>query len=372
MSLVAAACGKAGAPASAPLGSAAGGPVPARAVAGSAARATGSGAATAGSAGDGSSGAATSGSVAAALPPHTRYATLAEALRATIPGDARVLGFGELHARVDRAQARSALAAFTEALPAFGERISDLVVETWIVDKKCGQQAVTATRKIEGEVKRPEATKSEIALLVDTAQAAQIRPHAMTLSCKDYERLAPNKGPADPIAMLGLVTRELTRIATSAVQHRDQEPGHRPWIAVYGGALHNDRFPDKSVAEWSYAGSVDVASRGHYVEVDLIVPEFAEAEPSLQAQPWRPLLAAADRVRVWARGERSFVVILPRSQPAHPTPTSQQPPAQPQPAPTPKQAQAQPPKQAPAPASKQTPKQAQSLQQQPAPAPVQP
>ena len=39
--------------------------------------------------------------------------------------------------------------------------------------------------------------------------------------------------------------------------HRDKEPTHRPWIAVYGGALHNDRFPEPGVAEWSYAAAID-------------------------------------------------------------------------------------------------------------------
>jgi hypothetical protein len=311
MSLVAAACGKAAAPA-APVG-------------GSAAPAGDSAAPAGGSAAP----AAAPRNAAAALPPHRRYATLADALRATLPADARVLGFGELHARVDRAQVRSALAAFTEALPSFGERISDLVVETWIVDPKCGQQAVTATKKIEGEVKRPEATKSEIALLADAARAAKIQPHAMTLSCQDYERLAPEHGPADPVAMLGLVTRELTRIATSAVQHRDREPGHRPWIALYGGALHNDRFPADGTAEWSYAGAVDRATGGRYAEIDLIVPEFAEADAALAAQPWSPLLPAADQVLVWTRGERSFVVILPRTRPQEPPPPPLPPQARP-------------------------------------------
>ena len=295
--VVAAGCGKGRTPSSTPAGSAEAGP---------AAPAAGSAEAGGGAAG-------------AALPPHTRHATLADALRAIIPADARVLGFGELHARVDRAHVRSALAAFTEALPSFGERVSDLVVETWIVDPRCGQQAVTATKKIETEVKRPEATKSEIALLADAARAAQIQPHAMTLSCQDYEALAPETGSPDPVVMLGLVTRELSRIATSAIRHRDQQPGHRPWIAIYGGALHNDRFPAAGVAEWSYAAAVDAASRGRYVELDVIVPEFAEPDPASQRQPWFPLVAAADRVLVWTRGERSFVVILPRT-PAGATP----------------------------------------------------
>lgn len=247
------------------------------------------------------------------LPAHRRYANLAAALAAIIPEDARVIGFGELHARVDRANVRSSLAAFTEALPAIAERVSDLIVETWVVDPKCGQTAVKATKKIETEVKRPEATKSEIAQLVDAAKAAKIQPHAMTLACADYKTLAPEKGPPDPVAMLTLTTRELTRIATSAIAYRDKQPGHRPWIAVYGGALHNDRFPAAGVAEWSYAAAVDKASRDRFVEIDVIVPEFAEPDATSQKEPWFPLVAHADQVLVYQRGARSFVAILPRS-----------------------------------------------------------
>lgn len=247
------------------------------------------------------------------LPEHQAFADLATAISATVPADARVVGFGELHARIDRAQVPSALSRFTAALPAFGEKVSDLVVETWIVDPKCGQKAIETTAKVEKEVKRPAATKSEVALLADAAKAAKIQPHAMTLACKDYEKLAPKNGEADPLAMLTLTTRELQRIAASAVKHRDKDPAHRPWIALYGGALHNDRFPGAGVAEWSYAETVDLATDGKYVEIDLIVPEFAEADNVSAAQPWFPLVASANRVLVWKRGERSFVVILPRT-----------------------------------------------------------
>lgn len=249
----------------------------------------------------------------AKLPVHQSFPTLAKTLAATLPVDARVIGFGELHARVDRPNVPSALSAFTAALPSFGERVSDLIVETWVVDPKCGQAAVTATKKIEGEVKRPEATKSEITLLADAARAAKIQAHAMTLACKDYETLAPKNGAPDPVAMLTLTTKELTRIAGSAVAHRDKEPEHRPWIAVYGGALHNDRFPDAGVAEWSYAAAIDKATKDHYVEIDIIVPEFAEPDPASQRQPWFPLVAGAKQVLVWKRGERSFVIVLPRT-----------------------------------------------------------
>jgi hypothetical protein len=247
------------------------------------------------------------------LPSHRVYPGLAEALLETVPADARVIGVGELHARVDRQPAQTSLGAFTAALPRFADRVSDLVIETWIVDPKCGKTATEATKRVETTVKRPEATKSEIAILADTARAAKIQPHAMTLSCKDYETVAPKSGNVDAEAMLTLTTRELTRIATSAVLYRDKQPEHRPWIVLYGGALHNDRIPDPTLAEWSYAAAVDKATNNHFVEIDIIVPELAEADEASQKQPWFPLVADAKQVTVWERGERSYVIILPRS-----------------------------------------------------------
>jgi hypothetical protein len=84
---------------------------------------------------------------------------------------------------------------------------------------------------------------------------------------------------------------------------------------VYGGALHNDRFPDAAVAEWSYAAAVDRATGDRFVEIDVIVPELAEADPASRRQPWFALAGAPrdphNPVVVWQRGERSFVVVLP-------------------------------------------------------------
>ncbi|MBL0213400.1 MAG: hypothetical protein IPQ07_05930 [Myxococcales bacterium] len=246
-------------------------------------------------------------------PPDGEFATLADALAAIIPADARVVGFGELHARVDRAAVRSSLSLFTEALPSFGDKVSDLIVETFIVDPKCGQTAVATTKKMETDVKRPEATKSEIALLADAAKAAKIQPHAMTLSCADYKVLMP-KGEIDPLAMLTITTRELQRIALSAVAHRDKEPAHRPWVTLYGGALHNDLVPDKALAEWSYAGAVDKATGGQFVEIDLIVPELAAGDAASKKQPWFPAVEKAGAwIQIWKRNAHSFVVILPKT-----------------------------------------------------------
>ncbi len=255
---------------------------------------------------------------AAVYPPNT-FATLAEALAAIIPDDARVIGFGELHARVDRAQVRSALSHFTEALPVIGDDISDLIVETFVVDPNCGKTAEKATKQMETEVKRPVETKSEITLLADAARAKKIQPHAMTLTCADYKTLVP-ENEVDPLAMLTITTRELTRIASSAVAHRNKDPEHRPWIAIYGGALHNDRFPDPAVKDWSYAAAIDKVTNDHYVEVDLIVPELAAADANSQKQPWFSLVeSASDRLQIFERNQRSFVVILAKSPSPSPT-----------------------------------------------------
>ena len=247
----------------------------------------------------------------------TNYPDLGAALAAIIPADARVVGFGELHQRTDRAQVKSSLAHFTaEGLPAIAPKLSDLIIETWIVDPKCGQQAKTATAKVEATVKRPQETKSEIAQLADAARAAKIQPHAMTLKCDDYEKVAPQTGDVKPDLMLGLITAELGRIADEAVVHRDRDPNSRPWIALYGGMLHNDRFPAAGVEQWSYAARVDKTTKDHFVEIDLIVPELAEAEKAVQNEPWFALVkkaSASSQVQVYKRGERSFVVVLPRS-----------------------------------------------------------
>ena len=243
------------------------------------------------------------------------FADLGTALKTIIPPDARVIGFGELHNRTDRAQVKSSLAHFTqEGLPAISDKLSDLIVETWIVDPKCGQQAKTATAKVEITVRRPQETKSEIALLAEAARAAKIQPHAMKIKCDEYDKIAPQGKEVAPDVLLDLTTRELGRISEEAVKHRDKEPEHRPWVALYGGALHNDRFPAKGVETWSYAAKVDGVTNNHFVEIDLIVPELAELDPGSQSAPWFPLVQSKDdKVKVFKRGERSYVVVFPRT-----------------------------------------------------------
>jgi len=136
----------------------------------------------------------------------------------------------------------------------------------------------------------------------------------MTIQCADYEKFAPSNKDVAPEELLNLTTRELGRIAGEAIKHRDRAAEKRPWIALYGGALHNDRFPTAGVEDWSYAAKVDAATNNRFVEIDLIVPELAEADANSHKQPWFELVKTADKtVKVWKRGERSFVMVLPKT-----------------------------------------------------------
>jgi len=245
----------------------------------------------------------------------TSYDTLAAAIAATVPEDAKVIGFGELHARTDRQQVTSALARFTtDAVPTLAPKLSDLVIETWVVDAKCGTKAAEVTTKVEMSMRRPQATRSEVGELAETARKAKVQPHAMTVTCDDYAKIAPND-TVDPEALLTLATRELGRLVEASIKAPSKAGGPaRTWIAVYGGALHNDRFPAKGVEDWSYAAKADAATGDHFVEVDLVVPELAATDPASQRQPWFPLVEAAGKqITVWKRGERSFVFVLPKS-----------------------------------------------------------
>lgn len=254
------------------------------------------------------------------LPPHRRYPDAAAAILDLTPPGMRVLGFGELHVRADRVQARSALAVFTaEIMPVLADRVSDLVLETWIVDPRCKAKGAAASARIEQAMKRPASTQAELAGQIGRAQGAGVKVHALRMTCADYDVVAPESGGIQAEALLSLVTRELGRIAKSAVAYRDAAAGPaRPWVAVYGGALHNDLDPMRALAEWSYAGDVDAVTGGRFMEIDLIVPEFAAQDPASQPLAWFPLVRETPPgtgVVAWQRNDHSIVIILPRGAP---------------------------------------------------------
>lgn len=247
-------------------------------------------------------------------PPYSLHGDLGAAFAQILRDQPRVLGVGELHVRTDRGPMQSALARFTvEAMPALGPQVSDLVIETWVVDPAC-KSGGEATQRVESAMKRPESTKTEIGGLIGIIKQNGIKAHVMRLTCDDLSTVAPPAG-VDAEKLLDVVTRELGRVSRSAVRYRDERAESRPLIVVYGGALHNDLYPYKSTRQWSYAPALDEATGGRFVEVDLYLPELVEGQALYQAESWYPLLAKAppDKIMLIERAPHSWLAILPRA-----------------------------------------------------------
>jgi hypothetical protein len=241
----------------------------------------------------------------------------AAALEHILAGRApRVIGFGEYHQTAATADVPSAIGRFTaEMIDALAPHTSDLVVETWGIDGACGEPEATVTRQVAADTERPAETASEVVLLAERARALGIAPHALTVSCDDYQALLSG-GEVDYEVLLALVTRELGATAGKVLAHRGDGDGRRRTVAVYGGALHNDLYPYESTAEWSYVPALAALVGDDYVEVDLYVPEIIEGNALLAKERWYPLfvdLAGPDRVVLIERAPRSYILILPRS-----------------------------------------------------------
>src|SRR5262245_60025924 len=86
------------------------------------------------------------------LPPHAVYATARAALEAVLAKSRPVvLGVGEVHVLTGGPKVRSALARFTEDLDVLKASATDLVVETWVTDGRCGAAETEATTAVRAD-----------------------------------------------------------------------------------------------------------------------------------------------------------------------------------------------------------------------------
>jgi len=260
--------------------------------------------------------------------PSTRtFATAVEAVQAALAGSAGgVVAFGELHQTRDTAGIPSALKRFeTDILPAVADRLSHLVVETWVTTGRCGEAEKAVTADVERTTQRPASTESEIETLIRVARERGIAPRILSISCADYEAMRPAGGQVDydrtlrvtARALEGAIVRSVAEAGGRAVGAPSSVPSSEGprMVAVYGGALHNDLVPDPELAAYSFAPRVLAATLGRFLEIDLVVPEYVAGSAGTQAQPWwrayrraRPGRRTAVLIR---RSARSYVVVFP-------------------------------------------------------------
>lgn len=246
----------------------------------------------------------------AALPPHSVHPTARAALEAMLAKSSPVvLGVGEVHVVVGGPPVRSALARFTDDIDVLKGRATDLVVETWVTDGRCGEEEKKATAAVRADTQRPPEVENELTRLLKRGQELKLRPHVLRMTCDHYKHLRPDGGAVDYDRLLTLIGGELLKTSRKAVG-----TGKGKLAVVYGGALHNDRAPNEGVAAYSYGVELAKELGRGYVELDLYVPELIAGDEVLQAEPWYRLTekAGAGQVVLVERGEDSYILLLQR------------------------------------------------------------
>jgi hypothetical protein len=253
------------------------------------------------------------------------FASTAALVEKLLSHKPRVIAFGEYHQVEGGAKVASAVKRFgDQMLATVAPSASDLVVETWVTEGKCGETETKAVAKVEESIKRPEATESELVTLIKRAKAAGVQPHILTLSCDEYESIQPDGGEIDYVKLLGVVTAQLKKGIDQALVKAPKQKT----VVVYGGALHNDLYPrKKELGIFSFAKAVKKQVGGRYLEVDLYVPEYIEHDKEIPKEKWYGQWRAQQAAHggepaLVERGPLSYIVIFPMtiraSQPAAP------------------------------------------------------
>lgn len=236
--------------------------------------------------------------------------------------DPVVVGFGEWHQTRDTLAIPSTLRRFNqEILPAIAPRMSHLIVETWMTSGRCGEVETQVTDELARTLDRPAQTESDIEAALRSAHASGVAPRILTVSCDDYRAMRGDGAAVDYDRTLRLTSRALGNTIAAVVRQRaatrgGSEVALRPFLAVYGGAIHNDVYPMAGLAPYSYAATIALGVLGRYLELDLVVPEYAASSTLLRAQDWWPVYLRARRpgaaVRI-RRGPHSFVIVFPEA-----------------------------------------------------------
>ncbi len=250
--------------------------------------------------------------------PHRLFSSAGEALEQVLKDTSpRVLGLGEFHQTKGTAKVRSATRRFTESMvPVLGPRASDLVVETWITEGKCGKQEKRVARGVARTTERPKHTESEIVTMLKRAKALGVRPHILKAGCDDYKGLLGKDGKVDYQRLLAFITRGLHNKAEAILKHRARKPQKgREVVVLYGGALHNDLYPYEDLKAFTYGEALKKRTKDRYVELDLYVPEYVQGDEILSKERWYPLFsskASKEKVLLIQRGEASYILVLKR------------------------------------------------------------
>ena len=246
------------------------------------------------------------------------YDTPAAAFAAILAENPLLLGIGESHAQKGKEGIPTATKRFTEAfLPMLAGKASDIVLEIWVSEGKCGKEKEAQVAEQQKPVTQGQAktNQNEFVTLGDAAYALGVKPHLLRASCADYDAIV-KAGPDSVIVMLEMITRLMNEKA-KALAARNANAGAGKMVLTYGGAIHNDLTARPGRETWTFGPDLSAATAGRYVELDLVVPEFIQDNDAWRALPWMPHFkrdAHPTKTTVFQPAKGSFVLIFPRTE----------------------------------------------------------
>lgn len=226
-----------------------------------------------------------------------------------------VVAVGETHAQKGTEALTSTTHRFTEnLLPLLAHQASDLVLELWVADGKCGrrEQEVAQQQKPVTET-QSKGNQNEFLALGNKAESLGIRPHVLRPTCEEYEAIV-SAGDDAIVQMLEMIARLTTKLV-DAILDRNQRQGAERVVITYGGIVHNDLVPRPGREKWSYGPALKSRVQGRYVEVDLIVPEYIKDAPPWTSLDWTKRFdrtVHADRARLLQPSPGSYVLVFPK------------------------------------------------------------
>jgi hypothetical protein len=241
--------------------------------------------------------------------PHREYRGTQAAIGAILDEatGTHVYAIGEYHPTRNTVTRTSPLARFTgEIVQILEPRAQHLIVEAWLDDTCRSPDTDAITMQVLRVTNRTPTQATDLQALLDASKQMRIQTHGLPMTCIEHAAVLDGHGRVDFLRLLLLVTEKLADTTRSMVtQGRD--------VIVYGGALHNDLYPNWPLEDLSYAKQLDAQLGGGVLEIDLVVPEIVAPMAMIRREPWFPLLgrAAPGRVITWMRGPNSYVVILP-------------------------------------------------------------
>lgn len=250
------------------------------------------------------------------------FATPEEAFAAILSQKPLVIGIGESHAPKDAAEIISSTKRFTEKfLPMLVDPkremvASDIVLEIWVAEGQCGKKKEAAVAEKQKPVTQGQAktNQNEYVALGDAAQAKGIKPHILRAPCADYDKILAAKEDA-VIVMLEMIAR-LMKEKVQAIAAQRPAGGVEKITLTYGGAIHNDIVAREGREKWTFGPELSAQTKGRYIELDLVVPEYIRDNESWNALPWvKHYKKDANPMKTMLLQPRpnSYVLIFPRS-----------------------------------------------------------